>query len=248
MYGVFFSFTNFIFVILLRANNSLYFTKKVWWSKHNALPTRSEIWNVLDMEPEELNKPERAVEKDLFIWYYDQWLPAILPREFWREDIRHYKLLTDTIEIAGKQKVLVTVASEAFGLLMWENCCDKWVNYFVLKDNDPNAPVPSGKQKDAKKHQAKWSDGNSGQVKYGGWKDEAYEVFKNLKKEVKEWRRVEEEHGKPAQKFALELMRALHKKTGATPQDDKKSTSRRKKKASPVVVEPKRRKLTVEDE
>ena len=25
-------------------------------------------------------------------------------------------------EIAGKQKVLVTVASEAFGLLMWENC------------------------------------------------------------------------------------------------------------------------------
>jgi hypothetical protein len=83
------------------------------------------------MNPEELKKDEMAIQKELFLWYYDAWLPAILPREFWREDIRFYRLLTDACEIAGKQKVLVTVASEAFGLLMWENCRNKWVNYFI---------------------------------------------------------------------------------------------------------------------
>ena len=114
------------------------------------------------MNPEELKKKSMTLQKELFLWYYDVWLPAILPREFWKEDIRHYRLLTDACEIAGKQKVLVTVASEAFGLLMWENCRDKWVNYFVLKDTDPTAPVPSGKHEDASKHTAKWSDGNSG--------------------------------------------------------------------------------------
>jgi hypothetical protein len=211
------------------------------------LPTRKEIWDILQMNPEELKKDEMAIQKELFLWYYDAWLPAILPREFWREDIRFYRLLTDACEIAGKQKVLVTVASEAFGLLMWENCRNKWVNYFKLKDEDPTAQVPSGKHEDAKLHQAKWSDGSSGQVKYGGWKDEAYGVFEELKKEVKEWRKVEEEHGKPAQKYAYDLMREVHNKKGATPQDDKKKASR-KKKTSPVVVEPKRRKLTVEDE
>jgi hypothetical protein len=203
------------------------------------------------MSVDALNQPKYKLEKELFLWYYDDWLPAILPREFWREDIRYYKLLTDTVEIAGKQKVLVTVASEAFGLLMWENCHDKWVNYFDLKDkHGEKAPVPTGKNDpEAAKHQAKWSDGSSGQVKYGGWKDEAYDFFEKLKKELKAWRKNEEEKGKPIQKFAFDLMRAAHKKTGKTPADDKKNPRKKKKASSSVVVvEPKRRKLTVEDE
>ena len=224
------------------------FYGKAWWIKHKALPTLQEIQNVLNYSIETLNQPKYKTAKELFLWYFDQWLPAILPREFWRDNIRQYKLLTDTVEIAGKQKVLVTVASEAFGLLMWENCHDKWVNYFKLKDEHrEKAPVPTGKQPDADKHQAKWSDGNSGQVKYGGWKDEAYDFFEKLKKEVKDWCQTEEENGKPAQKFAYDLMRAAHKKTGATPAEDKKNP-RRKKKTSPLVVEPKHHKLTVEDE
>jgi hypothetical protein len=226
----------------------LVFNPTVWWRKHKTLPTLKEIQEVLNMSIDALNQPKHKLEKELFLWYYDDWLPAILPREFWREDIRHYKLLTDTVEIAGKQKVLVTVASEAFGLLMWENCHDKWVNYFKLKDDfGEKAPVPTGKQPGADKHQAKWSDSTSGQVKYGGWKDEAYDFFENLKKELEEWRENEEKHGKPAQKFAFDLMRATHKKKGATPADDKKKPSR-KKKASAIVVEPKRRRLTVKDE
>ena len=114
-------------------------------TKHGTLPKRKEIWDVLQMSEASLNEAENATKKELFLWYYDQWLAAILPREFWKEDIRYYNLLTDTIDIAGKQKVLVTVSSEAFGLLMWENCREKWMAYAKFKaEKGPRAPIPTG--------------------------------------------------------------------------------------------------------
>ena len=225
-----------------------YFTQTDWWNRHRALPTREEIWDVLQLSESELENPENDVKKQLFLWYYDQWLPAILPREFWKEDIRYYKLLTDTIEIAGKQKVLVTVSSEAFGLLMWENCREKWINFCDFKDkNGEKAPLPIGKEEGAELHLAKWSDGSAGQVKYGGWKEEAYVRFEALKKEVKGWRNQDALSGKSGQKLAFKLMRAANKRKGKTPLEDKKKTSRKPKKTVQAAPN-KRRKLTVEDE
>ena len=189
------------------------------------------------------------IAKELFLWYYDEYLPAVLPKEFWKEDIRYYQLLTDTTTIAGKEKVLVTVTAEAFGLLMWENCRKKWCNFCDYKDkHGEKAPIPTGKEPGAEQHLAKWSDGKEGQVLYGGWKEEAYDRFEQIKKEIKAWRKTEEESGKPAQKLALKLMREAHKKTGATPADDKKSKRVRKKANIPVAVASKKAKLTVEDE
>ena len=189
------------------------------------------------MSESELENPENDVKKQLFLWYYDQWLPAVLPREFWKEDIRYYKLLTDTIEIAGKQKVF-----------MWENCREKWINFCAFKDqHGEKAPLPIGKEVGAELHLAKWSDGSAGQVKYGGWKEEAYVLFEALKKEVKEWRNQDALSGKSGQKLAFKLMRAANKRKGKTPLEDKKNTSRKPKKTVQAAPN-KRRKLTVEDE
>ena len=182
-----------------------------------------------------LEEPENAIRKELFIWYFDQYLVAVLPREFWKEDIRCYKLLTDTIEIGGRQRVLVSVTSEAFGLLMWENCHQKWINYFRLKDEKgEKAKVPQGKEPGAEAHLAKWSDGTDGQVLYGGWKDEAYDRFEELKKEIKAWRKAEEESGKKGQALARKYMRLVHEKTGETPQEDKKSKRKKKTQVCPT--------------
>ncbi len=243
---------NVLTIIFNFANATIsgYFTQTVWWNRHRALPEREEIWDVLQLSEAELEKPENSVKKELFLWYYDQWLPAVLPREFWKEDIRYYKLLTDTIELAGKQKVLVTVSSEAFGLLMWENCREKWINFCVFKEqNGEKAPLPVGKEAGAELHLAKWSDGSAGQVKYGGWKEEAYVRLEALKKEVKEWRKTDNESGKLGQKLAFKLMRAAHNKRGKTPLEDKKKSSRNRGARKAVQAAPaKRRKLTVEDE
>jgi len=196
-----------------------------------------------------LEDPSNSVAKELFIWYYDEYLPAVLPKEFWKEDIRYYKLLTDTITIAGKEKVLVTVTAEAFGLLMWDNCHDKWCNFCNFKDqHGEKAAIPTGKEDGAELHLAKWSDGKEGQVLYGGWKEEAYDRFEQIKKDIKAWRSADEQSGKLGQKLALKLMRVAHNKTGQTPADDKKGKRIRKKASTPAIVSAKKAKLTVEDE
>jgi len=59
--------------------------------------------------------PPAEVEKhkDLILSYYDQWMPIVALKHFWREEIRYFKLITDTQLIAGKEKVNCTVTSEA---------------------------------------------------------------------------------------------------------------------------------------
>jgi hypothetical protein len=206
---------------------------------------------VLSMSEDALNgnTDEAQISKELFLWYYDEYLPAVLPKEFWKEDIRYYKLLTDTVNIAGKEKVLVTVTAEAFGLLVWENCREKWCNFCLFKDqHGEKAPIPTGKEPGAENHLAKWSDGKEGQVLYGGWKEEAYDRFEQIKKDIKAWRKADEESGKVGQRLALKLMREKHNRTGATPADDKKGKRIRKKAIAPVAVSSKKAKLTVEDE
>lgn len=194
-----------------------------------------------------LEEPENAVKKQIFIWYYDVYLVACLPKEFWKEDIRYYQLLTDEINIFGKMKGLVTVSSEAFALLMWENCRDKWINYFKYKEaNGEKAAIPKGKEPGAQDHLAKWSDGKEGQVLYGGWKEEAYVKFEELKKTLKAWRAADT--GKLGPKLALKYMRTLHKRTGKFPEDDKKKGSSRKRKTTGAAPAPKRVVLTFDDE
>ena len=50
----------------------------------------------------------------------------------------YYYLLTDKVQVPSAKKpvLLVTIASEAFGLFTYENCRDKWYNICELrKDN-----------------------------------------------------------------------------------------------------------------
>ena len=217
---------------------------------HKTLPTLQEIQDVLNMSEEALNAAGNEVHKQLYLWYYDEYLTHTLPKEFWGDDIRFYNLLTDTINIGGKDRVLVTVSSEAFGLLMYENCREKWIEYVKFKEkHGKKAKIPTGKEPEAEKHLAKWSDGKEGQVKYGGWKDEAYDRYEKLKKDVKAWRKADEEAGKAGQELAKKLMREKHGKIGETPEEDKKSKgkrARKKKNHAPAVA--KKHKLTVEDE
>ena len=80
------------------------------------------IQETLKLNPEDLDKAEHVQQKKLLLWYYDRgWLPVVAGKHFWRDEIRYFKLLTDTQDVAGKQKVNCTVTSKAFGLLNYEN-------------------------------------------------------------------------------------------------------------------------------
>jgi len=71
---------NFLFLLFKLLTILLFYSvnyTKAWWSKNKALPNREEIWDVLQLSEAELEKPENALEKELFIWYYDVYLPAV---------------------------------------------------------------------------------------------------------------------------------------------------------------------------
>lgn len=94
------------------------------------------------MTPEDLEKPENVVSKTIQMWYTDRWLPVVIGTEYWDESKRHYKLPTDTCKISLKDgteedKVLCTVTSEGFGLLIYDNCREKWAAIQKLRAQNP---------------------------------------------------------------------------------------------------------------
>ena len=149
-----------------------------------------------------------------------QYLPnKELDIKWWRDDIRHYNLVTDTQPVAGVEKVNVTITSEAFGFLSYENYHDSWKKQMKYKEKyGPDALLPKSKKdidedgKDISYYKSKWSNSTTGQVKYGGWEDAAYQAFEVHKNWVKMWRENEEKNGKPLQKYALKLIQEKNKK------------------------------------
>lgn len=108
-----------------------------WYNKEGEVPTCEDIKKALKMTEAQLDKPENAKKKKLVIWYYDRWLPIVAGKHFWGDDIRYYHFPTDKIQITGNtpastgNKVLVTVASEAFGFLVLENCEVRFGNIWI---------------------------------------------------------------------------------------------------------------------
>ena len=86
------------------------------------------------MKPEVLEEPGNHLCKKILVWYINRWLPIAVGSEYWDVKYRHFKLMTDTIKMrTGEEKVLCTVTSKAFGLMVYDNCRDKWLNIMNLK-------------------------------------------------------------------------------------------------------------------
>lgn len=168
------------------------------------LPTMDEImdiWNVgeaPDEDDEEDDEAAKLAKKtarthyrrkiDLLLWYLDRYLPNLCGLEFWGPQIRPYHLMTDLVNLqgdtSGKKKVLVTVTSEAFALLMYENCREKWINTFQLKKQNKKAKIPAYKRDDEATHKYAnlWSNSSTGSVKGGGWSIDALKkLITNIK-------------------------------------------------------------------
>jgi len=207
-----------------------------------------QIQDVLDMNVSELEKPEREVQRDLLLWYYDRWLPVAAGKHWWRDEIRFFKLLTDTQDVAGEQKVNCTITSEAFGFLSYENYYQCWQRQMKHKEqHGPDAPLPKSKtdeDEDGNKiehYATKWSNSSTGQVKYGGWDEAACTAFDAHIAWVKNFREAEVTNGKPLQKYALKLIQEKNKK-----KFDKasgKNNKRKKKKSPPSSKKPRMTRL-----
>ena len=68
-------------------------------------------------------------------------MPIVVGTEYWDENNCYYKLPTDMCKIRMKdgteeERVLCTISSEAFGLLVFDNCRDKWANIMTLRSTN----------------------------------------------------------------------------------------------------------------
>lgn len=122
--------------------------------------------------------------------------------------------MTDLEEVegdpSGKKKVLVTVTSEAFALLLWANSRDKWLADFKLKAGNKKAKIPKYNKddQDTWKHQNKWSNSRTGQIQGGGWAKEALVFFNTTIQNISKWRKDQQKDGYQAYKYGRELIKA----------------------------------------
>ena len=98
------------------------------------LPTCDEILEIKQYSEDHFEDPDNARDKKILLWYEDRWLPIAIGLEYWDDKNRHYDLPTDTLKLRdGTEKVRVTPSSEAFGLMVYDNCRDKWEAIMKLK-------------------------------------------------------------------------------------------------------------------
>jgi hypothetical protein len=158
----------------------------------------------------------------LLTWYCDVYIPAAAGALHFGEKTRCYKTLVDVGPIGpnNEEKVLVPIMSEAFGLLCFENCREKWIATFEFKKAyGEKAKIPTGKKNpESARFKAKYSDSCDGQVKGGGWKPEAYTKFQEYIDLIKGLRAEDQAIAWTKHQYALSLVRNKHKVTLDSPQ------------------------------
>ena len=132
---------------------------------------------------------------------------------------------------APKLKKIFTASSEAFTVLMYDCCFDKW-NAMYTYIQEHGALVQ--KDKENKQHLAifrsKYTDQDGGQQQYGGWTDAGLEEQSKLTKEVRDARKARPKDIAKLEKDMLECLRVKMKitATNAKTQANNKRNAKRK--------------------
>lgn len=197
------------------------------------------VWTQCSLK--DLEKDENQKIREFIIWYWDRWLPIAAGRAYWDEKHRYYKMPTNVLEVAGERKVHVTITSEAFALLVYHNNREKWIAFWNhKKTHGKKAPIPT-KGAEAQAHQAKFTNSKCGQVKFGGWSEQAYTFFEEYKGKLQAERAGDKEAGYTQFRAALELVRAEKGIEAASPTSKK----RRRRKSTGDEGEKTPKKVTI---
>ena len=144
-------------------------------------------------------------------WYLDIWLPMVVGVDFFGPSIRPCALMVDKFKDpndGNKEKVCVTVTSEAYDLIQLENSRDKWAAVCAYKDEKGwKKTLPSHNEKKPATHQfkSKWSDAKSGQQCC--WDPVDFAAFKQRKASIKKIRGEQAEKDNGSFKFCQNLIK-----------------------------------------
>ena len=138
----------------------------------------------------------------LLTWCATDYLSMAVGVETWGLTQKCTKLLTDKVKLeddnSGKEKVLVTVTSEAFGQVMFKNCRKKWLAVWKYKKaHGAKAKVPKYDKDDITTHdyEGLWSNPRSGQVEGGGWNMDGLQCLMDRMQAISAVRAADQENG-----------------------------------------------------
>ena len=192
-------------------------------------------------------------EMKVFLWYWEHILSKNGGFSMWHKDEIRFSQLpsecTYKFEHYEKDFKLFPASTEAFFVLLYDNCIDKWKEHAQWKHDHPKVrlPIMNKENKDEPLHKTKYTITDIGQQKYGGWSNEGLEAFNQLKKDIKASRLIDievdtedEETGEATtttvkrhlfvERQALANLRRINKK------DEPKENKKRKRDVVETVV------------
>ena len=165
-----------------------------------------------DMSEEQLEQDEDS--KKIFVWYYDVFLPAAVanPHQY-GPTVRHYKEYVDKVTVHKQQRVAVSPYVEAFGLLIYDNCVDKWNFQYQQKEAHPNGKIDAQCKQNRGKYTyiAKGQQGNKDRSEaVCGFTKAGQQKLIELVEFTKNRRFLDAQDGTKKAKLALKLMKEKH--------------------------------------
>jgi len=182
------------------------------------VPTVDELKAVHDIPEADGPKKDKALA--LKLWYFDAWLPHCGGCDHYGVTIRPYVLATEPKILPNGDTMKepnVTVQGEAFGLVMLDNCRDKWIAIFQWRDingygQGVNLPKYNKDNEDTHKlYDCKWSDNKVG--KGTGWKPAAGRALKEYCKFIDNIRRKDAKEDNVRYELGKQLLREHHEVT-----------------------------------
>ena len=117
---------------------------------------------------------------DNYIFYVNTALPRVAGKDFWGPRKCHHETISSAMHTDGLP--CITVGTEAFLVLCWENCHKKWLYLYKC---DESGEEPDQKCQDMA---TPFTDAKSGQQPFGGWNKAGRKRYAELCKMITEAR------------------------------------------------------------
>ena len=180
----------------------------------------------------------------LFNWYMDKYLPHTTGSAImFGQSVRHYNTISDAVDPNDPSCKAITVETEAFAVLNFENNLSKWKYYDETLDDEYKdfQYVPCNRKKDdpvdvefvaveknekkilrifSPKAKGKYTKSDCGQARYGGWSREGMVRYNKLVSFALQGRR----HPKncaPLERASLQAVRLKYGKTANTAEEER---------------------------
>ena len=216
-----------------------------WMDKNGGkLP---DLKDIKDCAGRRLDLTNRANDPTV-LFYFDVMMPKFTgSSKFFAPAVRYFQEVSKAKTDPNCEYVDITVETEAFGLLVLDNCYDKWVEFKRLYDsperNDRKIIIKQeskhGKSIDETEYfvldaeanpklKTKYSITNVGQDKFGGWSEEGLKKYVNYRKVLYNLRKNDK--AKEYEAKVLQIMRVANKIKGNNWQEHMASKGQKPKK------------------